>query len=63
MGNEMCMKKEVDTQTEHLQVMELKYDREWEPVYQAFLLLPLVQVAPANPVTEPHKHKTFHYVA
>lgn len=30
--------------------MELKYGREWEPVYQAFLLLPLVQVAPANPV-------------
>lgn len=30
--------------------MELKYDREWEPVYQAFLLVPLVQVAHSNPV-------------
>lgn len=37
------------THTQHFQVMGLKYDREWEPVYQAFLLLPLFQVAPANP--------------
>lgn len=42
---------EADTQTHtrNLQVMGLKYDREWEPVYQAFLLLPLVLVALANP--------------
>ena len=43
------------TQTDHVQVMELKYDREWEPVYQAFLLLPLVQEAPANPVRDQPK--------
>lgn len=30
----------------------------WEPVYQAFLLLPLVQEAPANPVRDqPKTHK------
>lgn len=32
-----------------VQVMGLKYDREWEPVYQAFLLRPLVQMVQANP--------------
>lgn len=32
--------------------MGLKYDREWEPVYQAFLQLPLVLVALANPGTD-----------
>ena len=47
--------------TQHLQAMKVKYDREWEPVYQAFLLLPLVQVAPSTPVRDQkkntHKHK------
>lgn len=41
-----------DTDTKHSQVMELKYGREWEPVYQAFLLLPQVQVAPSNPARD-----------
>lgn len=30
-------------------IMGLKYDREWEPVYQAFLLHPLAQEVLASP--------------
>lgn len=34
--------------------MQLKYYREREPVYQAFLLVPQVQAAQADPVRNQH---------
>lgn len=43
--------------TQYFQVMGLEYDREWEPVYQAFLLLPVVQVALANPGRTKNTHR------
>ena len=49
------------THTEYFHVTGLKYDREWEPVYQAFLLVPLVQVVLANPGrNEPKTHRHAH---
>lgn len=34
---------------DYIMTMRLKYDREWEPVYQAFLLHPLAQEVLASP--------------
>lgn len=39
--------------------MQLKYYREREPVYQAFLLVPQVQAARANPVRRQHFFNRF----
>lgn len=43
--DEMTQKMDYDCMT----TMGVKYDREWEPVYQAFLLHPLAQEVLASP--------------